>query len=167
MACPINFTCRAFEEGRAVAVMKGLCQDDSHDGPGLVDMEDVCGICSDWSTETSEDVAGAAVVVKGVDQPRRPARRPERAHSSSSTSTQSPSPPGRKDQHDQWHSLSPQASEVVVSHARGFPVKVSKKAVREEETVVCAVRRTSDGCYLIQKRPEKGESAIENERNTS
>ncbi|KAL1858118.1 hypothetical protein Daus18300_010119 [Diaporthe australafricana] len=158
MACPIKFTCRAFEEGRAVAVMKGLCQDDPHDGPGLVDMEDVCGICSDWGTETSEDMAGAADVVKGVDHPRRPAGRPERSHVSTSTSTSSRSPslPGRQGQHDHRYSLSPQALDVVVSHARRFPIKVSKKAVREEQTVVCAVRRTSDGCYLIQKRPEKG-----------
>ncbi|KAI3395757.1 hypothetical protein diail_888 [Diaporthe ilicicola] len=145
VACPISFTCRAFEEGRAMAATKGFAQDEPHDGGGLVDMEDVCKVCSDWDTETCEDIAGAAAVAEGTGNPRRPAKR-----------SRSPGPPGRRGQHDSRHGLSPQAVEVITSHARKFPVKVSKKAVREEESVVCAVRRTSDGCYLIQKRPEKG-----------
>ncbi|KAF3765976.1 hypothetical protein M406DRAFT_31150, partial [Cryphonectria parasitica EP155] len=37
-----------------------------------------------------------------------------------------------------------------------FPVKVVKKALREQETLVCAIQRASDGMYLLQKRPNKG-----------
>lgn len=124
-----------------MAAMKGLVHDEPRDAPGLVDMEDICGICSDWNTETSDDVTGP-----------------------SSLSSRSASLPGRTGQHDHGHALSPEAAEVAVSHARRFPVKVSKKAVREEETVVCAVRRTSDGCYLIQRRPDKGEPAIKKKK---
>lgn len=153
VACPINFTCRAFEEGRTVAAMKGIHQDKPQDPPGLVDMEDVCGICSDWNIETSEgDVPSG--------RPGRPVRRSEQDQLPSSTPSRSPSHPGRKVQHDHGHALSPEAAEAAMSHARRFPVRVSKKTVREEETIVCAIRRSSDGCYLIQKRPEKGKPAM-------
>lgn len=47
------------------------------------------------------------------------------------------------------------STEAITNHAKRFPVKHIKKAVREEETVVCAIRRT-DGDYLIHRRPEKG-----------
>lgn len=152
-----------------MAVMKGLAQDERGDAHGLVDMEDVCNICSGWNTESPEDVTGAADVPgAGGDArrpPRRPARRrPEQAEAPSSPSPRSASLPGREGQHDDRdYALSPEAAEVAVSHARRFPVKVSKKTVREEETVVCAVRRASDGCYLIQKRPDKGKPATEEE----
>lgn len=162
VSCPINFTCRAFEEGRAVAAMKGLVHDEPRDAPGLVDMEDICGICSDWNTETSDDVTGPADAIQGGDRPKRS----EQAQVPSSLSSRSASLPGRTGQHDHGHALSPEAAEVAVSHARRFPVKVSKKAVREEETVVCAVRRTSDGCYLIQRRPDKGEPATKKQEKT-
>lgn len=46
--------------------------------------------------------------------------------------------------------------DTIVDHARKFPLRKPKKKVREEETLVCAVRRASDGAYLIHKRPEKG-----------
>lgn len=46
--------------------------------------------------------------------------------------------------------------DIIVDHARRFPLRKPKKKVREEETLVCAVRRSSDGAYLIHKRPEKG-----------
>ncbi|KAL2276851.1 hypothetical protein FJTKL_00415 [Diaporthe vaccinii] len=171
VSCPINFTCRAFEEGRAIAAMKGLVYDEHRDAPGLVDMEDICGICSEWNMETSDDATGAADAIEEVgDRPKgpsgRPAKRSEQAQAPSSISCRSASLPGRTGQHDHGHALSPEAAGAAVSHARRFPVKVSKKTVREEETVVCAVRRASDGCYLIQKRPDKGEPAMK-EKNKS
>ncbi|KAF4512789.1 hypothetical protein G6O67_000127 [Ophiocordyceps sinensis] len=45
--------------------------------------------------------------------------------------------------------------EAIADYARRFPAKVAKKAVRQEETVVCAIRHP-DGSYLIQRRPPKG-----------
>ncbi|KAK8094747.1 DNA glycosylase [Apiospora hydei] len=44
---------------------------------------------------------------------------------------------------------------IITNHAKKFPLKVAKKAIREEQTLVCAIRR-DDGHYLIHKRPEKG-----------
>ncbi|KAK1832986.1 A/G-specific adenine DNA glycosylase [Podospora conica] len=46
--------------------------------------------------------------------------------------------------------------EIIVNHAQKFPLRKPKKKVREEETLVCAVRRVSDGAYLIHRRPDKG-----------
>ncbi|KAK3345845.1 DNA glycosylase [Lasiosphaeria hispida] len=45
--------------------------------------------------------------------------------------------------------------EIIISHARRFPLKKPKKKVREEETLVCAIRAPG-GRYLIHRRPEKG-----------
>lgn len=168
MSCPINSTCRAFEEGKAIAAMRGLVHHEPRDAPGMVDMEDMCGICSDWDMETSDDVTGAADAIEGEDRPRGPSRRPGKRFEQaqvlpSSISSRPASLPERPSQDDQGHALSPEAAEVAVSHARRFPVKAPKKTVREEETVVCAVKRTSDGCYLIQKRPDKGKPATEEE----
>jgi A/G-specific adenine glycosylase len=42
----------------------------------------------------------------------------------------------------------------VVDYARRFPVKSIKKAVRIEESLVCAIR--CGDVFLIQKRPSKG-----------
>lgn len=147
--------------------MKGLAQDESRDVPGLVDMEDVCGICSEWDGETSENITGADDVAETGDRGRSPSsRRPTKRSEQHLVLSSIPSrPPGpteeRKGQDHHGQALSRRATEVAISHARRFPVKVSKKAVREEETLVCAVRRTSDGCYLIQKRPDKGKLAME------
>ncbi|PFH61590.1 hypothetical protein XA68_16940 [Ophiocordyceps unilateralis] len=47
------------------------------------------------------------------------------------------------------------STETISEYARRFPAKTAKKAVREEETIVCAIRR-ADGAYLVQRRPRKG-----------
>ncbi|PHH77557.1 hypothetical protein CDD80_489 [Ophiocordyceps camponoti-rufipedis] len=45
---------------------------------------------------------------------------------------------------------------AISEYARRFPAKIAKKkALREEETIVCAIRK-ADGAYLIQRRPQKG-----------
>ncbi|RDA94342.1 hypothetical protein CP533_3803 [Ophiocordyceps camponoti-saundersi (nom. inval.)] len=44
---------------------------------------------------------------------------------------------------------------MIPEYARRFPTKTVKKALREEETIVCAIRRP-DGAYLVQQRPKKG-----------
>ncbi|KAK5653647.1 hypothetical protein OQA88_8677 [Cercophora sp. LCS_1] len=46
--------------------------------------------------------------------------------------------------------------DVAVDYASKFPLKKPKKKVREEETIVCAIRRVEDGAYLIHRRPDKG-----------
>jgi A/G-specific adenine glycosylase len=56
---------------------------------------------------------------------------------------------------------SSQASEsesvdIITDYVRRFPTKTIKKAVRQEETLVCAIRSEHDNTYLIHRRPDKG-----------
>ncbi|KAL2161061.1 hypothetical protein VTH06DRAFT_8774 [Thermothelomyces fergusii] len=52
--------------------------------------------------------------------------------------------------------LDPRALATVVSHARKFPLRKPKKEVPREDILVCAIRRLSDGRFLIHQRPDKG-----------
>lgn len=160
VVCPINSTCRAFEEGRTIAAMQGLTRDEPRAATGVVDLEDACGICSDWGMATPEDATdvgdGPEAETPTGGRSRRRAKRRERPAG--------PASPLQEGQHKHGDGLSPEAAQVAMLHARKFPVKIAKKAVREEETVVCAVRRAGDGCYLIQKRPEKGKPSARGSR---
>lgn len=144
--CPISMTCHAYQEGTILAASKGLGR-----GPDVpartVDIEDVCQLCEPFLDVATEEPARP-----------KPAKTSKQATLSSFFTSANPKatqPPAEKN--DQ-HSLSSEALKVVTLHAQRFPVKAVKKALREQETLVCAIRRTSDGMYLLQRRPEKGES---------
>ncbi|KAM3537390.1 hypothetical protein ARSEF1564_009690 [Beauveria bassiana] len=135
-ACPITSTCRAYSEGLAL-LSKGKSQVSEN---GTADMEDLCGVCQPF--DDTDDIE---------NQPPPP---PPAATKGGKQATLSaffaksavPAKPSAKPKVD---------IEGIVRHARRFPIKVVKKAVREEETLVCAVVR-ADGRYLIRKRPAKG-----------
>lgn len=149
-ACPITSTCRAHEEGKMLAAMQGHCREPVGHASGPVEIEDICGIC-----EPFEHVADDVSAGNEVATTKAPAYERTQAAESPFFSSRTSSGSG-KDARNWAESDSPQAVKVVASHARKFPLKVVKKAVREQETIVCAVRRSSDGRYLLQKRPEKG-----------
>lgn len=152
-ACPISSTCRAHQEGRVLAAMQGSCRGPVSNATGPVEIEDVCGIC-----EPFEDIADDFSAGHEATTSKAPARGRKQATESPFFTSRTSSGPGEKEPN--WpESDSPQVAKVVASHAKRFPLKVAKKAVREQETIVCAVRRNSDGRYLIQKRPEKGKPA--------
>lgn len=136
-----------------LAAMKGYCQEPVRNPSGPVEIEDVCGICEPFETVTDESPAGHEVA-----RSNEPARGRKQATRSRFFTPQTSSGTGEGGK-DLSESDTPQAIKAVASHAKRFPLKVVKKAVREQETIVCAVRRNSDGCYLIQKRPEKGKPA--------
>lgn len=152
-ACPITSTCRAYEEGKMLAAMQGHCREPVGHASGPVEIEDTCGIC-----EPFEHVADDVSAANEVATTKASAHGRTQAAESPFFSSRTSSGPG-KDARNLAESDSPQAVKVVASHARKFPLKVVKKAVREQETIVCAVRRSSDGRYLLQKRPEKGKPA--------
>ena len=150
-ACPITVTCHAHQEGRILAAMQGHCQELTSETSEPVDIEDACDIC-----EPLEDVAE---YIAELVTPKASAPRPKQATLSSYFSPQTSNGAGKKGE----KSLDPDPQQVVkiaAGHARRFPLKVAKKALREQETVVCAVRRSSDGRYLLQKRPEKGKTRL-------
>jgi len=136
LECPITSTCRAYGEGLLIA--DGQSHTSGFDAANVVDIEDLCQLC-----EPFED----ATIPEGTNNPSRLGQtsRPSKASSRAvengkRISTQVPSP---------------DALEVIVGHARRFPVKIVKAAVREEECLVCAIVR-SDGQYLLHRRPNKG-----------
>ncbi|CAN8103870.1 unnamed protein product [Discula destructiva] len=148
-ACPITMTCRAYQEGTILA--RGgtrPSREPTEHSAKTVDIEDACQLCAPFL-----DVAAAEEPTK----PATTAKKPKQATLSSLFAAKSAAAArrqaGKKDQQD---ALSPEALKTITSHAQRFPVKAVKKALREQETLVCAIRRASDGMYLLQKRPEKG-----------
>ncbi|KAJ6788387.1 hypothetical protein PWT90_04647 [Aphanocladium album] len=131
--CPITSTCRAYSEGLRVS-QKPKGSDD------VTDMEDLCAVCEPF--DDTDDIENQPPVAKkaGGKQATLSAFFTKSAPTTAATKSAS----------------KPKVDvEAIISHARKFPVKVAKKAVREEETLVCAIVR-ADGKYLLHKRPAKG-----------
>lgn len=170
-ACPITSTCRAYQEGTQIASGKTKTSPrEQQDSTVVADIEDACQLCAPWEQASSQEgeqegdektkddnTSDAKQAAKGT-KPKAPkqatlaafafTRKPQ-----SSDGQQQVAKPGTT---TATGSKSKQAvAEVVAEHARKFPLKVVKKPVREEETLVCAVR-DGDGKYLLHRRPEKG-----------
>ncbi|KAI0131470.1 DNA glycosylase [Daldinia grandis] len=159
--CPVTSSCRAYDEGLQLATKRGLVSKSTAPSNTALDIEDACILCKPFGEYGEEDNDN------DNEQNVRTERGPKQQKSKPRTQTQttlrsfaftqvtskrknvsSPKPPPSP-------TLDSAAIEAVVGHARKFPLKAAKKAVRKEETLVCAIRR-SDGRYLIHKRPEKG-----------
>ena len=134
--CPITSTCRAYAEGQQLAKKAKT--------PGkqnVPDIEDACTMCHPLEEAADEapspsdapKVSKAKQATLAAFRFTRKAVEDEPALSSKPTAKE---------------------LEVIVDHARKFPLKIVKKAVREEETVVCAIRHGDR--FLIHRRPEKG-----------
>ncbi|RYP73534.1 hypothetical protein DL771_003573 [Monosporascus sp. 5C6A] len=149
-ACPITSMCRAYAEGLQLSIQKGLAPADlapASIAPEVVDLEDCCGLCKPFEESESGKVGSDIATLD--EKPRAQKQLSLQSFAFANTV---------KSQGSSRSLLStpnPDAMEVIVNHARKFPIKVIKKAVREEETLVCVIRR-SDGRYLIHKRPQKG-----------
>jgi len=157
-SCPITSTCRAYQEGYQLAVAGGRVTESP------VDIEDLCTLCEPWEIAEAAD---EAVDEEAAGKPKSQSTVAESTKKktiskqlnlsafafgaqkgdgeASGKTTSSPSDA----------TLTAAQLERIVEHARKFPLKVIKGPVREEETLVCAIRRDS-GDYLIQRRPEKG-----------
>lgn len=124
--CPITSTCRAYSEGFALSKKPKA--------DAITDMEDLCAVCEPF--DATDDIENQPPVAKSGGK---------QATLSAFFTKSAPA-----------KSSKPKVDiDAIINHARKFPVKVAKKAVREEETLVCAVVR-GDGRYLIHKRPAKG-----------
>lgn len=140
-ACPISATCRAYNEGLVRARGTTLTQ------RGLPDIEDACTLCEPFEDVGEDAEAGpgdSAYFTK------------KSARNGTARKNGKGSPPGSPPDRDQTNGKpTPAEVAIAIDHARKFPRKVVKKAVREEETVVCAIRGP-DGRFLVHRRPEKG-----------
>lgn len=133
--CPITKTCRAYAEGKELAAKAN--------SSSLKDIEDECDLCHPF-----EEAADATESDPVQDQPKKASSGKQAtlaAFRFTRTSNEKSAP-----------STAPSAKtmEVIVNHAKKFPLKVVKKAVRVEETIVCAVRHGDR--LLIHRRPSKG-----------
>jgi A/G-specific adenine glycosylase len=141
--CPITSTCRAFAEGMmSISVSNEISQHwPPRSSMGTQDIEDLCSMC--------QPIAHVPVGHASTGQPlsRTPATvRKARNTAKSSCLEPAASPNFQELDQDTWA--------TVAEYARNFPAKGAKKAVRVQESVVCAIR--CGNSYLIQKRASKG-----------
>lgn len=141
--CPITMTCRAYQEGAILAGVPGL----HVIPPEVADIEDLCELCEPFLDTAVKEPAKT-----------KSAKKSKQATLTSFLNPTNLKAPQKQIKGKDQLALTPEALKTVTTHAQRFPVKAVKKAVREQETLVCAVRRTSDGMYLLQRRPEKGKS---------
>ncbi|KAI0845229.1 DNA glycosylase [Daldinia vernicosa] len=157
--CPITSSCRAYDEGLRLAAKRGLVsKPTAPSNTTTLDIEDACTLCKPFKEYTEEDGDDNEQILKTEEvlkQQKSKSRTQTTLRSFAFTQVASKRKIASSSKAPPSPALSSAAVEAVVSHARKFPLKTVKKAVREEETLVCAIRR-SDGRYLIHKRPEKG-----------
>lgn len=132
--CPITKTCRAYAEGAAYTAKTKP--------PTLTDIEDMCTVCEPFE---EDEVQAPETPLQST---KKQGKQMTLAAFAFTKATPKPAAavPAAEPKVDM---------EKMVEYAKKFPVKVAKKAVRVEETLVCAIRR-ADGQYLIHRRPEKG-----------
>ena len=147
--CPITSTCRAYQEGQVFASTN---VDSKHvDSKAEIDIEDICTLCEPFENVLDQDEDG-----KDQKEEAKPAKSAV-TKQSTLASFAFTRVSNRQAVSKQKKTTGPSEShlETIANHAKRFPLKVIKKAVREEETLVCAIQR-ADGAYLIHRRPEKG-----------
>ncbi|KAI0973178.1 DNA glycosylase [Xylaria arbuscula] len=153
-ACPISATCRVYGEGLQLASTKGLAPKaiPTSTKSSPLDIEDSCNFCKPFEEVAQSNGDGDAEILpvskKNTAKPRVPRQATLSAFFTQTSESKKSAEPAPTE-------LSAAGLGVIVEHARKFPVKIIKKAVKEQETLVCAIRR-SDGRYLIHRRPHKG-----------
>lgn len=144
--CPITSTCRTFAEGMMIvnASNGGRKPLGSVSTP---DIEDLCTLCRPMEETVAVEGATAGQSLK------TPSTRARKVTSTVTSSFASSSTdPGKTT--SALVEIDQCTLNVVVDYARRFPVKGLKKAVRVQESLVCAIR--CGDSYFIQKRPSKG-----------
>ncbi|KAI4643370.1 uncharacterized protein J4E78_009839 [Alternaria triticimaculans] len=164
--CPIQSTCRAYSEGKALS-------DKRQSAVVVPDIEDACSLCASLDTEdlvaVSEDATN--------DEPPRANKKRKAATKQTNTISQYFSvgtPKSNVETEDDEEDLdSPlvddskkrklpaptRESKSISTYCSLFPKKVAKKKAAEEDCVVCMVElRSNDGSskWLIEQRPAKG-----------
>ncbi|KAI1381085.1 DNA glycosylase [Hypoxylon crocopeplum] len=159
-ACPISLSCRAYDEGLQLAAKRGLAPKSSIIINSITDIEDACTLCKPFEEYTEEDgpeLDGRQSTLDEASE-KKPKTRIQTTLQAFAFTQHATSKSTRKTPNSKTSSpasLSTATVDIIANHARKFPIKTAKKAVREEETLVCAIRR-DDGRYLTHRRPEKG-----------
>lgn len=149
-SCPISATCRTFAEGKLLAVREGVVSsEDAGEKADIGDIEDLCSVCEAFG----EDADGKATMVKEKEKVKVSGKQ---ATLSSFAFT------GKANVSAKAQSASAKEAkmmDVIERHSKRFPLKIVKKAVRQQESLVCAVRNER-GQYLLHQRPERGELSV-------
>ncbi|AEO60431.1 DNA glycosylase-like protein, partial [Thermothelomyces thermophilus ATCC 42464] len=149
-ACPITSTCRAYSEGVALAET-GRCAIEGE--AVLEDVEDLCAICAPFDEAVGgEDEEAAEDWRPPPSSPGNGDGKLSRFFAGKEEKRGPKSPAGGRGQ----GGLDPRTLTSAVNHARKFPLRKPKKKVPLEDILVCAIRRVSDGRFLIHQRPDKG-----------
>ncbi|KAF6826477.1 g-specific adenine glycosylase [Colletotrichum musicola] len=152
-ACPITSTCRVYAEGIASAAR-------SKKAVKVKDMEDMCSVCEPFESASDDDAAASdedsdASTKKPAKGAKRGKSKPGPKQTTLSAFKFAPKTEGK----EQEEGPDQRTLDVIVEHARRFPLKVAKKPVREEEALVCGIRNAGpddEDVLLIVRRPEKG-----------
>ncbi|KAI0914571.1 DNA glycosylase [Ustulina deusta] len=158
-ACPISENCRAYSEGLQLASTRGLApkdiRTDFNSGPPP-DIEDSCNLCKPFEEVAKDGGDGDSEIVStSKNNTSRSKARPQASRQATLSAFFTQSSESKETTRSVPIELTRAGLVAIVDHARKFPVKVIKKAVKEQETLVCAIHR-SDGRYLIHRRPQKG-----------
>ncbi|GJC81407.1 adenine DNA glycosylase [Colletotrichum liriopes] len=151
--CPVTSTCRAYAEGLVAAAKPKKAAK-------VEDIEDLCSICEPFEEAAEEAAASGDDSDADAPKPAKGAKKGTKSRpvakqatlsaffSSKTAKKEEPPSPKRP-------AVDAKMLETIADHAKRFPLKAVKKAVREEEALICAVRR-ADGRFLIHRRPDKG-----------
>jgi A/G-specific adenine glycosylase len=171
--CPIQKTCKAYAEGKWLAKSSERSKGDtssffSASKPKPIDIEDLCDVCEDIDlsnishtgsnaskSASQQKQSGLSIVGKRVEDKMKQSKLTFRPASSLKTKDHVSAKP--EDEID----LKTEGSatiEIIGQYTSLFPMKIAKKAVREEECVVCIIERFHEGesKWMIEQRPNKG-----------
>ncbi|KID72709.1 Adenine DNA glycosylase [Metarhizium brunneum] len=142
--CPVTASCRVYSEAKNT---------EQNRGTDICDIEDLCTLCEPLEEETDNSPEPTALQEskpnpKTTDKNKGPKQMTLAAFSFTGGKPAKQNDSKKEDS-------GKNGAEAISNYARKFPLKTAKKPVREEETVVCAIRRP-DGSYLLHRRPDKG-----------
>lgn len=178
--CPIQSTCRAYAEGRALS--------DKRQTPNVIpDIEDGCTLCDLLDTEelvTAPEEIGEEEEEE-VEPPKAAKKRKANTKQSNTlsnyfaistpVSTIESSDEATEAQNGSKKRKATATKPAIASNARFisnycalFPKKVAKKKAIEEECAVCLIELCSADCgdrWLIEQRPAKGMTSCSSSRS--
>lgn len=164
--CPIRATCRVYAEGESLARKKAV-------PTAIPDIEDACSLCHQLDTEdlatAPDDVSDdedSAVEEKPTKRRKTAPKKQANTLSNYFTSITpskpktAPSDPENEDSAaPSTKNPQPTPSAKVIPYCALFPKKVPKKAVPEQDALVCIIearRPNGKSEFLIEQRPAKG-----------
>ena len=137
--CPIRQSCRAYQEAETNAARGNKSKDVS-----IADMEDLCMLCEPFPLEEELDV-GTKDVDAATTAKQQGIKKLRQATLSFGFTASTPSTDTKRQE----------LMQVVEKHVRKYPMKLEKNKIRQEECLVCIVRR-GDGEFLLEHRPSSG-----------